>query len=58
MNFAISVQKRSKRSWWMGGNKLNTAALTAPDTSLSSLAPKTGDEREPVTKPDAANHFN
>jgi hypothetical protein len=42
----------------MRGNKLNTPALTAPDTSLSRLAPKTGAERGPVVKPDAADHHH
>jgi hypothetical protein len=31
----------------------NYAVLTAPDTSLSRLAPKTGAEKGPVIKPDS-----
>lgn len=38
-----------------GDESLNTWALTAPDTSLSTLAPKTGAEKGPVVKPDSVS---
>lgn len=45
MSSVTNAQRSSKQSWRMRGNKLNTPALTALDTFLSRLAPKTGAEK-------------
>lgn len=45
--FAMRARSAQQRSWWMPLNsrKVNRRALTAPDTFLSRLAPKTGAEK-------------